>query len=70
MGYTYIGSLECWWISYVRAEDYVCGPPFQIPGNISDIGNLFIRLGLAVLRKHLTDDYHQMFLRDGFTLCV
>ena len=46
-----------WWISYIRAVDYVCGTPFQISGNASDIRNLFMRLGLAVLQKHLTDDY-------------
>ena len=33
-------------------------------------GNFFMRLGLAVLRKHLTGDYRQMFSRDGFVLCV
>ena len=46
-----------WWIPYIKAIHYVCGIPFQIPGNASDIRNLFIRLGLAVLQKHLTDDY-------------
>ena len=54
MGYTLIGS---WWISYIRAVHYVCGIPFQISGNVSDIQNLFIRLGLAALQKHLTNDY-------------
>ena len=40
-----------WWISYIRAVHYVCGTPFQISGNASDIRNLFMRLGLAVLQK-------------------
>ena len=59
-----------WWISYIRAIHYVCETPFQISGNASDIRNLFMCLGLAVLQKHLTDDYRWMFLRDGFVLCV
>ena len=59
-----------WWISNIRAVRYVCGTPFQISGNASDIGNLFMRLGLAVLKKHLTDDYRWMFLQDGFVLRV
>ena len=29
-----------------------------------------MRLGLAVLRKRLTDDYRQVFAPDGFLLCV
>ena len=59
-----------WWISYIRAVHYVCGTPFQTSGNTSGIRNLFMRLGLAVLQKHLTDDYRYMFLRDGFVLRV
>ena len=46
-----------WWISYIRAVHYVCGTPFQISRNASDIRILFMRLGLVVLQKHLTDDY-------------
>ena len=46
-----------WWILYIRAVHYVYGTPFQISGNASDIWNLFMRLGLAVLQKHLMDDY-------------
>ena len=52
MGYTHLGLLEYWWISYIRAVHYVCGTPFQISGNVSDIRNFFTRLGLAVLQKH------------------
>ena len=29
-----------------------------------------MRLGLGVLIKQLADDYGQMFLREGFVLCV
>ena len=54
-----------WWISYIGAVHYVCRAPFQISGNASDIWNLFMCLGLAVLQKYLTDDY-----RDGFVLRV
>ena len=32
--------------------------------------HIFMRLGLAVLRKHLPDGYLQTFLQDGFVLCV
>ena len=46
-----------WWISHIGAVDYVYGTPFQISGNASDIRNLSMHLGLAVLQKHLTDDY-------------
>ena len=42
-----------WWISYIKAIHYVCGVPFQISGNASDIRNLFMRLGLAVLQRDL-----------------
>ena len=42
---------------YKTLEPYtVCGTPFQVSGNASDIRNLFMRLGLAVLQKHLMDD--------------
>ena len=50
-----------WWISYIRAVHYVCGTPFQISGNVSNIRNLFMHLGLTVLQKHLTDDYRWIF---------
>ena len=43
---------------------------FQTSSNASDIRNLFMRLGLAVLQKHLMDDYRQMLLWDGFVLRV
>ena len=66
----YKGSLEYWWISYIRAKYYVHGTPFQISGNISGIWKLLMHLGLAVLRKYLMDDYCQMFLLDGFVLCA
>ena len=33
------------------------GDPFQTFGNASDIRNLFMRLGLDVLQKHLMDDH-------------
>ena len=33
-------------------------------------GTVFLRLGLAVLQKNLTDDYPWMFLQDGFVLSV
>ena len=59
-----------WWISYIRVEHYVCRTAFQISGNASDIQNLFMCLGLAVLKKHLTDDHCWMFLRDGFVIRV
>ena len=35
----------------------VCGSPFQISDNVSDIRNLFMSLGLAVRQENLTDDY-------------
>ena len=38
-----------WSISYIRVVHYVCGTPFQISGNSSDIWNFFMRLGLVVL---------------------
>ena len=66
----YKGLLEYWWISYIRAVYYVYGTPLQIFGNASGIWNLFMRLGLAVLRKHLTGDYRRMFSGDGFVLYV
>ena len=59
-----------WWISYISAVHYVSGTPFQISGNASDIRNLFMRLGLAVLQKHLTEDYRWMFVWDDFVLRV
>ena len=59
-----------WWISYIGAVHYACGTTFQISGNASDIRNIFMRLGLAVLQKHLADDYRGMLLRDGFVLRV
>ena len=40
-----------WWIWYIRAVHYVCGTPFQISGNASDIRNLLMCLGFAVLQK-------------------
>ena len=57
MGYKHIGSLEYYWILYMRAVHYVCGTPFQISVNVSDIWNLFMRLGLAILQYPLTGDY-------------
>ena len=42
-----------WWVSYIRALYHVCGTPFQILGNVSGIRDLFMRLGLAVLRKKM-----------------
>ena len=62
-------QVHCW-ISYIRAVHYVFGTPFQISDNAYDIRNLFMRLGLAVMQKHLTDDYCWIFLRDGFVLRV
>ena len=46
------------------------GPLFRYLAMSLVSGNFFMRLGLAVLRKHLTDDYRQMFSQDGFILCV
>ena len=57
-----------WLISYIRAIFHICGTPFQISGSISDIQKLFMRLGLAVLRKHLTGDYNEIFVRYGFLI--
>ena len=54
----YSGAVHCLWEF------------FQTFGNASDIRNLFMRLGLAVLQKHLMDDYRSMLLRDGFVLRV
>ena len=54
MDYTHTGSM----VDIIHwAVHYVCGTPFQISDNASDIRNLFMRLGLAVLQKYLTDDY-------------
>ena len=58
------------WISYITAVQHVCGAPFLISGSVSGIQDLFMDLVLAVPRKHLTGDYRQMFMRDGFVLFV
>ena len=54
-------STTDWWIWYIRALHHVCGASFLISGNVYGIQDLFMHLGLAVLRKHLTGDYRQMF---------
>ena len=59
-----------WGISYTIAAYHVCRTPFQISANVFGIQDLFIRLGLAVLQKHLMGDYYQLFAWDGFVLCV
>ena len=58
-------SVADWSISHIRVLYHVCETPFQICGNVSGIQDLFICSGLAVLQKHLTGDYRQMFLREG-----
>ena len=54
-----------WWVLYIRITYHVCGTPLGISGNASGVQDLFMRLGLAVLRKHLMDDYRQMVSRDA-----
>ena len=61
-----------WWISYIIAVYHVCGTPFQISFNVSGIQDLFIRLGLAVLEKHLTGSYRKCLggLASSYVMCV
>ena len=48
-----------------RVVYHVCGAPFQIAGNISDIQDLFKHLGLAFLRNFLTGHYHQLLANES-----
>ena len=67
MGHTHMDSL----VDIIHWSRTLClWGPFQTFGNGSDIRNLFMRLGLAVLQKHLMDDYREMLLQDGFVLRV
>ena len=76
VGYAYLnkGSFEWvwpWWVSYIRAVYHVCGTPFQILGNVSGIRDLFMRLGLAVLRKKTFARFASSYVCDrklGFLL--
>ena len=57
VGYAYLNKGSFEWVSptggYHTLEPYFCGTPFQILGNVSGIRDLFMRLGLAVLRKKM-----------------
>ena len=76
MGYTYliIGSFQCVWPTggchTLEPYYHIFGTSSQISGNVSEIQDLFMSLGLAVLRKNLTGDYRQVFAREGLVLCV
>ena len=54
MGHTHMDSL----VVIIQWSRTLClWNPFQTSGNASDIRDLFIHLGLAVLKKHLMGDY-------------
>ena len=57
-------------ISNITTVYHVSATLFVISGNVSGIQGLFLRLGLVILRKHLTGDYRKMFMRDDFVLYV